>query len=391
MDAGFYEKSVRGYHCAIAGMKMPAEPMSGRFSPDFQSVLSDVARLIAARAISLYTPHLAPSDPRGVWVATGMPQEALNEYAAYYGTLDIWAQAASRDAPPPRGSLIDTDDLVRGQDLRRSEFYNDYLKPYEIGRTLTCIVDDGRLPGFPRVRLSIMRAETQPRFDAGEKAMLGAMQQLFRTVMRLHQNSVAAGEQSQLEVLAFDRLKEPIFLLDSDASVLASNETARRIAQSDPRFQLLRGRLVFAAPGHNAELRAALAALESGREAPVFLQLSSSIAGGSPLSLILSRPSGLAAGQAQNCFALQVLDADVTGADDKELLMARLGLTDAESVVALGIARGLSHEDIARARQTKVSTVRTILQRLYDKLGISKSTELSRLVYQTLSHDIFLR
>lgn len=391
MDAAFHEKNTRGYHSAIAGMKMPAEPTSGRFSPDFQSVLTDIARLIEVRAVSLYTPHLAPHDPRAVWAASGMPQDALNEYAAYYGTLDIWAQAASRDAPPPRGSLIDTDELVRVHDLRSSEFYNDYLKPYEIGRSLTCIVDDGRLPGFPRVRLSIMREETQPRFDAQDKAVLGAMQQLFRTVMRLHQNSVAAGEQSQLEVLAFDRLKEPIFLLDADASVLASNETARRIAQSDPRFQLLRGRLVFAAAGHNAELRAALAALEAGREAPIFLRPGGDAAGGSPLTLILSRPSGLAARQAQDCFALQILDADVTGADDKELLMARLGLTDAESVVALGIARGLSHEDIARARQTKVSTVRTILQRLYDKLGINKSTELSRLVYQTLSHDIFLR
>ncbi|RKQ70055.1 helix-turn-helix transcriptional regulator [Oceanibaculum indicum] len=372
-------------------MNMQAEARSERFAPDFQSVLSDITRLIEARAITLYTPHLAPSDPRAVWAATGMPQEALNEYAAYYGSLDVWTQAATRDGLPPKGSLIVSDELLPPEDLRRSEFYNDYLKPYEIGRTLVSIVDDGKLPGFPRVRLSIVRAEAQRPFDAREKATLGAMQQLLRTVMRLHQGSILASGQSQLEVLAFDRLKEPIFILDADTSVLASNEAARRIAQSDPRLQLLRGRLVFSKAGDNNDLRTALAALEAGREAPVFLQLSSSMADGSPLSLILSRPSGLTAGQTQNCIVLQVLDAEAAGADDKELLVARLALTEAEAVVALGVARGMSHEDIARLRQTKVSTVRTILQRLYEKLRINKSTELSRLVHQTLSHDIFLR
>lgn len=372
-------------------MKMSAEARSERFSPDFQSVLSDITRLIEARAVSLYTPHIAPSDPRAIWAATGMPQEALSEYAAYYGNFDVWAQAVTRDGLPPKGSLIDTDEMVRAQDLRRSEFYNDYLKPYEIGRCLVSVVDDGKLPGFPRVRLSIMRAEGQRAFDDQEKATLGAMQQLLRTVMRLHQNTIASGEQSQLETLAFDRLKEPIFILDAAASILASNEAARRVAQSDPRFQLLRGRLVLAETRDNAELRTALTALDAGREVPVFLQLGGNSAGGSPLSLILTRPSGLAVTQMQNCIVLQILEAAAAGAGDKELLVARLGLTDAEAVVALGVARGLSHEEIAQLRHTKVSTVRTILQRLYDKLGINKSTELARLVYQTLSHDIFLR
>jgi len=370
---------------------MSAETRSERFSPDFQSVLSDIARLIEARAVCLYTPNVAPSDPRAVWATTGMPQEALSEYAAYYGNFDVWAQAVTRNGVPPKGSLIDTDEVVRAQDLQRSEFYNDYLKPYEIGRCLVSIVDDGKLPGFPRVRLSIIRAEGQRPFGAQEKATLGAMQQLLRTVMRLHQSSIATGEQSQLEILAFDRLKEPIFILDAAGSILASNESARRVVQADSRFQILRGRLVLADVRDNAELRSALSALDAGRDSPVFLQLGRNAAGGNLLSLVLTRPSGLAVAQTQNCVVLQVLDAATAGADDKDLLIARLGLTEAEAVVALGIARGLSHDDIAQSRQTKVSTVRTILQRLYDKLGINKSTELSRLVYQTLSHDIFLR
>lgn len=390
MDPAFNEKNLRGYHSAIAGMEMLAEPKSDRFSPDFQSVLSDIAWLIEARAICLYTPHVPPADARSIWASTGMPQEALNEYAAYYGSLDVWAKAAMRDGPPPKASLIDTDKLMRVQDLRRSEFYNDYLQHYEIGRALVLIVDDGKLPGFPRVRLSILRAEDQRPFDTQEKATLTAIQHLMRTVVRLHQNATASHEQARLEILAFDRLKEPIFILDVDAWVLASNESARRIAQSDARFQLLRGRLTLTDARCNADLRNALAALEAGRNAPVLLRLGGNATDGTALSLILSRPSGLTVAQAPSCIVLQVLDA-AASADDKDLLAARLGLTDAEAVVALGISAGLSHQEIARSRQTKVSTVRTILQRLYDKLGINKSTELARLVYQTLSHDIFLR
>ena len=63
-----------------------------------------------------------------------------------------------------------------------------------------------------------------------------------------------------------------------------------------------------------------------------------------------------------------------------ELVAATLGLTPAESQVAAMLAEGRTVRDMAVATDRKESTVRWLLNRVYDKQGISRQADLVRLV-----------
>ena len=65
---------------------------------------------------------------------------------------------------------------------------------------------------------------------------------------------------------------------------------------------------------------------------------------------------------------------------DPDLAAAVLGLTPAESRVAVALATGQTVAGIAHARDCAEGTVRTHLKRVYRKQGIRKQTELVRRV-----------
>lgn len=75
-----------------------------------------------------------------------------------------------------------------------------------------------------------------------------------------------------------------------------------------------------------------------------------------------------------------VVDPAVTPRLDPDLVAAVLGLTTAESHVAVALATGQTVAGIANARGCGESTVKTHIKRVYGKLGIHSRTELMRRV-----------
>ena len=65
---------------------------------------------------------------------------------------------------------------------------------------------------------------------------------------------------------------------------------------------------------------------------------------------------------------------------DAELVADVLGLTAAESQVAVMLCEGMTALDIATATGRRMSTVNTLIQRAYRKLGISRQAEMAWLI-----------
>lgn len=61
-------------------------------------------------------------------------------------------------------------------------------------------------------------------------------------------------------------------------------------------------------------------------------------------------------------------------------MSSALGLTEAESRVAVALAMGKTVSDIAEERDQKVNTARFHVKRIHAKLGLSRQTDLIRLV-----------
>ena len=65
---------------------------------------------------------------------------------------------------------------------------------------------------------------------------------------------------------------------------------------------------------------------------------------------------------------------------DEELVGSALGLTATESQVAVALAMGKSVSEIAESKGQKVSTARFHVKRIHTKLGLTRQTDLIRLV-----------
>ena len=80
--------------------------------------------------------------------------------------------------------------------------------------------------------------------------------------------------------------------------------------------------------------------------------------------------------------AVLVLVVDVSSRPrhDAKLVAASLGLSAAESQVAVLLSAGKSPRDIAEATGRREGTVKVLIRRAYRKLGISRQTDLMRLV-----------
>src|SRR5687767_10250852 len=72
--------------------------------------------------------------PKAVALFTGVPDDALERYGAYYATRNEWMRQGGHELRP--GHVIHGDEMCEPAALRRTEFYNDYLALLGIG---TCI------------------------------------------------------------------------------------------------------------------------------------------------------------------------------------------------------------------------------------------------------------
>ena len=345
-----------------------------------ETLLGDVLHAVPARAAKIYTPELEIGSPAGIWRAQGSPEAALRDYMAHFRDVDVWARVASRHKPPPTGAIINTDRLVDQEVLRRSEFHNDYLRQYDIGRCLVAIVDDGRSSTLPRIRLTVMRAASEPEFSVAEVGRLWRLARLARSFVRLASDHEAMSRSLALQQSALDLVRMPILLTDCERRLLFANRPANALLRSDGPLQVRGGQLRICSVPLDRILEAALSAVAAAPRDIRFVHLGP----GRPLrhapALLVTALTPDSTPGRPAALMIRVLGGDAAPDDQETILTQLLGLTPPETAVALGLAEGLSHDEIARRRGVKVTTIRTTLRRLQEKLSIDRSGHLARFI-----------
>ena len=347
-----------------------------RPSVGLDSLLSDVLRVVPGRASSLYTPDLELGSSSGVWRSRGMPPESLGDYMAHYRSLDLWAQAARRQALPPTGRVYDTDSLVPRDRLVRSEFHQDYLRRYEIGRVLVGIVDDGRSSALPFTRLTVIRAPSEPAFTSEEVGRFAVLTRVARSLTILAQEHRVAVRLMSLQQSTADMVRMPILVTDRDRHIGILNRSAGDLLRAPGPLLQRGGRLWASDPRADRDLGDALSGIADAPGDVRLVRLGIGRPGvRAPALLITATPD-----EAGAAAVVRVLQPEPVPDDGEAILGLLLNLTQPEIAVALGLAEGLSHDEIARRRGVKVTTVRTTLRRLQEKLGVQRSGSLARLI-----------
>lgn len=177
-----------------------------------------------------------------------------------------------------------------------------------------------------------------------------------------------------------DRLPQSVLLLDWSGTILADNESARRLLEEgDPlisdRSGGIRGRDLRATTEMN-QLLAHLGSGETGDVAAASLQRRD---GTSSLQVVARRLRRSRAGI--DGLLLTAADPARVHTPPPVLLEQLFALTPREARIASAIVSGVRADDVASQMRIAKNTVRTHLKNIYAKTGVRTQAELVRAIY----------
>ncbi len=304
-----------------------------------------------------------------------LPEAALKSYAEHYAPLDYAIAAVEKG---PVGVVRTGPEIVFRN--RNREFYVGWMRPNEL--------EDGlfvRLTGGPRPACFLVMSSTQS-FDTSErvKLMSALVPHLRQAVCT--QDKLEALAHSAVELAgALEVVRHGIVLVARENLVVNLNSAAELIFRAGDGLCMRSSHIAATSAHAERELNVAIHNALTGER--------SSVRRG--WSLTCARPSG------KRPYVIHVLpshrrDADephsqplalvlIIDPDDEPepaaaLLRRLYDLTRAEADIALHLVQGADLKEISEQLSISLATVRTHLQRVFDKTDTHRQAELVRLL-----------
>ena len=223
----------------------------------------------------------------------------------------------------------------------------------------------------------------------GRSAQVEMIQRLLPHIRQfLRVREALAGARALNASLAgvVDNAMVGVICVDRRGKIVQANFVARAVLRHRDSLMERDGYLRARLPADDARLRGLLSHA-----------LSLSVAPGTRGSMVIRRPSELPGltlhvtpvahelglGSSHVASTVRIVDPAAKPGLDPEHVAAVLGLTPAESRVAVALAEGATAGEIAAATNRKEATVRELLKRVHVKLGISRRADLVRTVLTT--------
>jgi DNA-binding CsgD family transcriptional regulator len=352
--------------------------------PLWQTLLNQLCQTLTADISFLILRKPVPGDT-GLLLSHGLPphisQSPANIYSEGLYALDPFVNL-------PEGQVMSLDELIAGDSLQRSEFYQSCMKPYGIEHILGA---DLRLPEGLNASLRLTRSDEQGSFEPAQRALLQRLLPHLRRAIGLFARLQRIESERSLMEQTVSQLSLGSVLLDEQRNVLHSNRAAQNIALENPdilhlgeqlsikvdhlaaRFRQLLERAIAA--HHSAETDV-VQALSLGRSEQ---QL--------PLNLVLRPlpPGSSIDGQALPAVAVFISDPEYKSPAPVDVLQQLYGLTPAESRLATALADGLSLYAASEMLHISRNTARAHLRAIFAKTGVTQQTMLVSLLLKSVA------
>jgi DNA-binding CsgD family transcriptional regulator len=282
-----------------------------------------------------------------------------------------------RTAKLPVGQLFSFDTVVPATEFARTEFYNEWWHPQGLDRAIgmNLIVDND-----VSAVVTIYRPNSRPEFSDRDKQLFTRLlPHLVRALEIRRCIAHAAGFEIDLRA-TIAHLEKAAFIVAATGCLLHCNRMAEQllakkalnlsgsgvlIADNSTATSTLR-KLVDTATGQAAQ--ATRAFLKRSEDRSLMIRVS-------PLPGVHSAFSSPRA-----LILIDDPDSAPSTTDCTDLLRAEFNLTVAEATLAIKLASGEDLRNYADRACITYTTARTHLARIFDKLGLHRQSELSRLV-----------
>jgi DNA-binding CsgD family transcriptional regulator len=314
---------------------------------------------------------------------TNWPAEPVADYAAYFYKVDCWMDEALRQ--PAMTPLIG-DQFLPDQDFIKSEVYDHFARFLDVRHLLAewAVTEDGS-----HCSLGLHHSGRIGAFDAAQARLLGT---LFPHVLRsIHLGASLRNARREDTVceIALNELGTGIVVVDQHGVVVLANRAAEAMAAARDGFALAAGRkdpaVAAATPQDTKRLRhlIARAAPDAARSAAGGAMRLNSVTGRRGYAVSVSplprAARGLHPGTAPLVLLL-IRDLNLPVRPPERQLAELFGLTPAEARLVASLAQGMTRADYAATAGISALTVKTHMSRAFAKLGVSRESELVRLV-----------
>lgn len=371
-DARLVETVEALYGCAAEPSRWPA-------------ALQDVADLFGDFGANLIWRR--DDGSFGIIVSPAMVEGAA-EYERHWWQHDIRAARNIERYYFAPGDAVTDRHLVTDEEVRTHPFYTKFLASYG----LRWVAAAGISPDpHVQVALSIQRSSSKEPFGDTELALLTRVCRHAENALRLGIRLMEAETANLSLGEALSRLSIGVFLLDGAGHVALANPAGERLLGDGLVISAERLSSQFA-PERDTLRQAIEAALASPREdgllepRPLIVRR---VRSEMPLTVYVLPVSPLGAKPAGWLFTrtraiVLVLDPTPNEPPDPTLVRDLLGITLGEARVAALVGSGTPPRETAERLGITEETARTVLKRVFAKVGISRQSELCALITKLL-------
>lgn len=279
-------------------------------------------------------------------------------------------------------------DCVEPRQLHRTPIYNEVLVRAGIEDGIFAGID--RAPGADSIA-TFYRGRTRKTFGHAEVDVLSFLLPHLRRAVRISDRFALVRSERDASRAAEDSVAVGVIYLDGRRRMVGANANARRFLAEEDMLVIREGRLHALDPTTNADLGSAISAsLERLSRRPGRLvrvrkppEQTSAIVYVSPIAREVDRPL---LGRRDDRAEVVVLVASEEAFHRWPIPEAAnaLGLSPAESELALALALGHDLEAYAEGRKITLGTARWRMKRIFEKTGTRRQSDVVRLVMATL-------
>ncbi len=302
------------------------------------------------------------------------------EYLEVYHPID---ERVPRFRQLPDSQIVPIASMYTAEELKTSPVYNEALRRYRGQAGLNVRLSEPE--GF-HIAWGVADPVTPEGWTAPQLTLLRGLLPHLRHFVQVRQALARAEAQGTSATALLDTTRVGAIHLDRRGRIMAANDRALDFLRRGDGVTDQDGVLGALVPADQARLAQLIAAALPAAGTAVSGSMLLPRAAGLSRLVVHVKPVGIKQfdfGAQRVAVLVLLVEPDRPPRIDPGLVATTLGLTPAESHVAVQLAEGRTVRDIAATTGRQAGSIHWLLRRIYTKQGISRQADLVRLVLST--------